>query len=312
MGTTYSIIYIDSTQTNYKKEIDSVLVDVNNSLSTYISTSTISRFNQCDSTSEVDEHFVTVFKKAKEVYKTTNGAFNPAVMPLVNYWGFGYDKSNVSRDSFKVDSLLLLTSFGSVKLIEKEGIFFALKHLSKFQLDFSAIAKGYGVDVVGGYLESKDVNNYMVEIGGEVLCKGRNENNQAWRIGIDQPKESSLKRNLQAIVELENAALATSGNYRNFYEKDGKKYVHTINPKTGYPEISNLLSVSILSDDCMTADAYATAFMVMGVDSAKAFINRSKSSSIECYLIYSNDQSQLEDFMSEGLKQILSKPETNH
>lgn len=267
-------------------------------MSTYIPTSLISQFNQRDSMRqlEVDEHFANVYNLSRDVYFATAGSFNPTVMPLVNLFGFGFEKMG-EVDSMKVDSLKNYLAFDSVILltIGTENVgkkYIVFKQIANVQLDFSAVAKGYGVDVVGLLLEGKGVKNYMVEIGGEVRVRGINKSNELWRIGIDKPREDlGGGHEFEAIAQLDNESMATSGNYRNFKEKDGVKYVHTINPKTGWPEVNNTLSVSVIAKDCATADAYATAFMVMGVDSA--FKVAAGNPELEAYFIYSDTNGNL-------------------
>jgi thiamine biosynthesis lipoprotein len=311
MGTTYHITYLDPDTVNHQNSIDSVLLAVNNSMSTYIPTSMISQFNQRDSMRqlEVDMHFAKVYNLSREVFFATSGSFDPTVMPLVNLFGFGF-KNLGTVDSFKVDSLKAMIQFDSVVLVtimpetvsEKYIVF---KKVPNVQLDFSAVAKGYGVDVVGLLLESKGITNYMVEIGGEVRVLGTNKDGELWRIGIDKPEEAAIPGvDLNAIIQLDNESMATSGNYRNFKEKDGKKYVHTINPKTGWPEINNTLSVSVVAKDCATADAYATAFMVMGVE--KAYDIALADTALEAYFIYSGPNGELLTKQTPGLDKKLT------
>lgn len=295
MGTSGSIKYITEKPVNYQKEIDSLLVDVNMSLSTWIDSSTISRLNN----KEIS------FKKAMDdlrlnqneristrIYKETNGSFNAAVMPLINYWKV----QNKNEESYQLEADSIL--------IDSIVLFINSNNPFNKSYDFSAIAKGYGVDVVAEFLESQGIQNYMVEIGGEVNCKGKNKNNQYWKIGIEEPNEEV--RNIFEIVQVQDAAMATSGNYRNFKVLDsGQKIVHIINPKTGYPEISNLLSASIITDNCMEADAYATACMVMGLDTCYDFIL--KMPDLECYLLYSDENGQIQKKYSPGFEQYMVK-----
>ena len=293
MGTYYAIKYKEKDANPYKNHIDNLLKTLNNSVSTYISTSLISQFNQApaDSLVKVDSYFSEIFGTAKEVYETTDGCFYPTVMPLVNFWGFGYTKNEKKFENPPIDSLLQLVDFESVILIDSldsasKPLFFVKKLKKNIQLDFSAIAKGYGVDIVADFLESKGIENYLIDIGGELRAKGKNANDKIWRIGIDKPIEDVKKRDLQQIISLDGKAVATSGNYRNFYVKDKQKYVHTINPKTGFSEISNLLSVSMFAENCMLADAYATACMVMGYKEAKKMVL--KNDKIDALFIYSD------------------------
>jgi thiamine biosynthesis lipoprotein len=280
MGTYYTIAYFDSLNRNLQKEIDSVLVDYNNSLSTYIPTSEISRFNKQDSVKFSYSYFYPVMKRSEEIYKITEGAFNPTVMPLVNAWGFGPERKSEVPQSL-VDSLLDLVSFESLEYNES-GI---LKTKKGVSLDFSAIAKGNGIDVVANYLKTQNIRNYMVLIGGEANCLGGNEDGKGWVIGIDNPKfaEEGGEEGV-GYFAMKGKSVATSGNYRRFYMKDGKKYAHTIDPKTGYPVAHSLLSATVFAPDCTTSDAYATAFMVVGLEKAKELV--AKDNSLEAFFVY--------------------------
>jgi len=303
MGTTYSVKYHDVGKRSHKNAIDSLLVAVNQDLSTYIEDSHISVFNKPETrTQKGTLHFDKTFMKAKEIYQKTDGAFDPTVMPLVNYWGFGYTpkKPVTEVDELKIKDLMKSVGFDKI-VAPKFGVYAKLDE--GIQLDFSAIAKGYGVDVIAEFLDKKGIENYMVEIGGEVRTKGKNPRGEWWLMGINTPSEDASTRDLQAKVQLQNKALATSGNYRNFYEVDGKKYAHTINPQTGFPEANTLLSASIFANDCMTADAYATACMVMGID--RAFELVSTYSGVEGYFIYSNNKGDMQVKYTKGLEQFL-------
>ena len=299
MGTTYSIKYLDSLNRNFKLEIDSVLVALNNEVSTYEPESFISLFNKSEETfqyvnllekgAKKPTHFKANLEKSKEVFKNSNGYFDPTVMPIINYWGFGYtEKRAVEKvDSAKVDSLMQFVGFNKItQRTAQDGWVYLVKESSGVQLDFSAIAKGYGVDLVAKLLTQKGIKNYFVEIGGELVVKGVNPQNKWWMIGINTPSEQADITAIQSKVELQNQAMATSGNYRNFYEVNGVKYAHTVNPKTGFPEKNTLLSASIFAADCMAADAYATACMAMGLENAKDMIN--ELDNIEAYFLYSD------------------------
>ncbi|NJK85167.1 MAG: FAD:protein FMN transferase [Bacteroidales bacterium] len=253
-------------------------------MSTYVPNSIISRFNRNETGVIPDEHFLTIYKKAVEVNKKTNGAFDITVAPIVNAWGFGYTEKN-DADSAKIDSLLQYVGMDKL-ILEGKTI---QKKDPNVMFDFNAIAQGYSVDLVADFLESKGISAYMVEIGGEIKAKGKNPKNSKWRIGIDRPIDNNVipGATLQNIIEISNYSLATSGNYRKFIEKEGRKYGHIINPKTGYPEYSNMLSVTVIAKDCMVADAYATSFMVMGKDKTIEFLNNNRE--LEAYLIFSDD-----------------------
>src|SRR3972149_1833175 len=310
MGTTYHISFLPSDKqdrssnaTDFQAEIDSLLVEFNNSVSTYIPSSTISKVNKQDTLIEVDDYFVKVFKKAQEVSEKTDRAFDVTVMPLVNGWGFGYTDT-IRMDSAVVDSLRLLVDYRNVSLVEKDGKFYVRKKDKRIQVDFSAIAKGYGVDLIGMLLEEKGIENYMVEIGGEVRAKGKNEKNEWWRIGVEKPVDDASASNheLKDILKLENKSLATSGNYRNFYYRNGKKVSHEIDPKTGYPAMNNLLSVTVIADDCMTADAYATAFMVLGLEKTLDYLQQ--DTTLNAYLIFADEKGEMKITYTYAVKEM--------
>lgn len=295
-GTTYQILYIDDR--NFQRSVDSILIAIDNSLSTYNKRSIITNFNQADSVLEVDAYFIDVFNMAKEVYTTTGGAFNPTVTHLVNAWGFGF-KNTEKTDSATIDSLLQFTNFDLITI--KDNI--ATKQNKNMMLDFNAIAQGYTVDVIADFFDKKNVENYMIEVGGEIIAKGKNAAKKPWRIGIDKPMENQEERILEAVIKLENAALATSGNYRKFYEKDGFKYSHTINPTTGYPVTHTLLSATVVTDKCALADAYATAFMVVGLEKSKEILIANPT--LEALLIYANEDGTLSSYSTPNLTETI-------
>lgn len=296
-GTSYHITYESKRGENLQEEIDTLLADFDKTFSIYLPGSIISRINRNEPDVIINEHFVKVFNKAYEIYKATNGFFDITVAPLVNAWGFGFTQA-ANADSSMIDSLLQYVGMDKVILEGKK----IQKKYKEIMLDCNAIAQGYAVDFIANYLDHKRIKNYLVEIGGEINTRGVNEKGIIWRIGIDKPIENNLipGTNLQAVIQLHNRSLATSGNYRKFYEKDGVKYAHSIDPKTGYPVLSNLLSATVLAEDCMTADAFATAFMVMGLEKTKDFLLKHKE--LEVYLIYSDDQGNYQVFITDGLK----------
>jgi thiamine biosynthesis lipoprotein len=297
MGTTYSVKYLSETGTNYRQGVDSLLKVINQSVSTYIWESEISLFNRRKSIGFESPFFLPILKISEEVYSKTDGAFDPTVMPLINAWGFGPGQRQ-ALDSAEVDSLKNLVGFDKV-IYNEDSVW---KTQQNVQLDFSAIAKGYGVDLVAEFLQSKGIENLMVEIGGEVVCLGKNARGDYWVIGIDNPVRSETGDWIQARVRLKNQAVATSGNYRNFYEENGQLYGHTINPKTGYPIVNELLSASVFAKDCITADAYATSFMVMGLEKAKELLNINPE--LGAYLIY-RENDQLNSFYTENIKELI-------
>jgi thiamine biosynthesis lipoprotein len=297
MGTiVYNVKYIDKCVEGLDQEIAQELLAFNASLSTYIPTSEISTLNKQESFAFQSSYFYPVLKKSKEIYRATGGTFDPSIGPLVQAWGFGVDKSIPTLDSTTVDSLRAIIGFDKVSFNEDE-----VNIPANFQLDFSAIAKGYAVDVIAELLESKGISNYLVEIGGEVRCRGENEEEKAWSLGIEDPTVSADEQRLMAIVRLRDLSLATSGNYRNYYEQDGKVFAHIIDPRTGYSAKHNLLSASVFASDCMTADAYATAFMVLGLEYSKEII---AAQDLDAILIY-RSKSGIVSFVSEGIKPFL-------
>ena len=310
MGTYYSVIYKDVQNANHQAAIDSLLKEINAELSTYIPTSTISSFNTGEDGVIVNQgtkkHFKMVFDRSKEIYEDSEGAFDPTVMPLVNYWGFGYTKKEPkAKDEMAVDSLLQLVGFDKVDILELDGgaeIQYQ-KNEPQMQLDFSAIAKGYGVDQVGELLERRGVKHYLVEIGGELRARGKSKPDKHWTVGINTPKEGAKTQDVHTVVQLKEIAIASSGNYRNYYEENGVKYAHTINPKTGKPELSRLLSASVFATDCMTADAFATACMVLGLERADSLI--SGNDGLEAFFIYSDEKGELQTKASAGMSHYL-------
>ncbi|HKJ06291.1 MAG TPA: FAD:protein FMN transferase [Flavobacteriaceae bacterium] len=297
IGTTYSIKYISNNEINFESKIDSIVKAINKSTSTYIETSDISKINNGDSTVVVDEHFKNVFKKSKRIYNETNGYFDPTVGVLVNAWGFGPEKNIETVDSLKIDSLLKFVGFNKVELLQNNTV---KKIFPEIYFDFNAIGKGYLVDCVGRMFEENGVANYMVEIGGEIRAQGINENKKPWRIAIENPNFDGT-RSLAEIIELNNESIATSGNYRKFrIDSLGNKFVHTINPKTGYAKESNLLSASVIAKmDCADVDGYATAFMAMGLDKTKAFLTQHPE--LKALLIYANENGELAIYKTDNL-----------
>jgi thiamine biosynthesis lipoprotein len=298
MGTiTYTVKVVGNKPVGLQQGIDSLLVAFNASLSTYIPTSEISEFNKTNSTSPT-RLLKEVYLASKEMYEKTNGAFDPTVGPLINRWGFGPDKKINAPDSTTIDSLLLLVGFEKVAfqndlLTKDPGVY----------LDFSAIAKGQGVDEVGKWLERKGITNYMVEIGGEVRCRGKNEKGEVWSIGIEDPTVAQFEQRLFAIAKMTDRSLATSGNYRNYYKQDGQVIAHIVDPRTGFTAKHNLLSASVFAPDCMTADAYATAFMVLGLEESIALAESTPG--LDAVFIFSTPD-QLDVYVTTGMSEAIT------
>ena len=255
---------------NLQKEIESQLAQVDASLSPFNKRSIITAINENRDTT-VNKMFTDVFTLAMKISDITDGSFDITVAPLVNAWGFGF-KGGAMPTRHQVDSLKRLVGYRKVSLANGR----VTKSDPRIMLDCSSIAKGYGCDVVAHYLRSKGIDNYMIEIGGEIVTRGISEKRLPWKIGVTKPTDDSLNVNqeIQTVINVTDKAMATSGNYRNFYYKNGRKYAHTIDPATGYPVQHTILSSTVIADDCATADAYATAFMVMGLDKAKAVLSR--------------------------------------
>ncbi len=286
-----------------KEDINQLLIEFNQSLSTYIPDSEISRFNEEGNFSYKSDYFLPVLEISKEVFEVASGAFDPTIGPLVQAWGFGPNKQIPDLDSSMVDSIKSIIGF--------QNVTFALLSVSmpiNYQTDFSAIAKGYAVDVIGEFLERKGVQDYLVEIGGEVRCRGLSDKMKSWSLGIEDPTVKNDVRKILAIVRLNDRSLATSGNYRNYYEKDGQLYAHIIDPRTGYTAKHNLLSASVFASDCMTADAYATAFMVMGLEQSKSIINQ--QSDLDAILVFRDVNGKLKTYVSDGIKPFIEKNKT--
>ena len=298
-GTTYSITY--QCDSNLQKSIAAELQKVDDALSPFNKKSVITAVNE-NREVELNDMFVEVFNMAKKISDDTQGAFDITVAPLVNAWGFGF-KTGTNPTSRDIDSLMAFIGYQKVRLDNRRLV----KQDKRTMLDCSSIAKGYGSDVVARFLESRGVTNYMVEIGGEIVTKGISEKRLPWKIGVTKPTDDSLSvsQDLQSVINVTDKSMATSGNYRNFYYKGGKKYAHTIDPHTGYPVQHSILSSTVIADDCATADAYATAFMVMGLEKAKVLLKRHPE--LMAYFIYSDEKGQNKTWFSDSLKDKITE-----
>ncbi|BDS14688.1 FAD:protein FMN transferase [Aureispira anguillae] len=310
MGTTFSISYLDSTGVDFSTALNDLLIDINQAVSTYEENSEVSIFNKKADSIYVEKkgHFARNYNNARYVYQQTKGWFNPSVMPLVNYWGFGYTEKKMvtNTDSSTIKDLLRLVQFDSIQVTEiLPNQLLLTKKEKGLELDFSAIAKGDAVDQVGLLLERFNIHNYYVEIGGEVRARGTTITGFNWRTGIRAPKEGTAAQELQVAIELPNLSLATSGNYINYYldKNTGMKYAHTINPHTGYPEKNRLLSASVFTKKCALADAFATSFMAMGLD--QAFELASTIPGIDAYFIYSTPTGDLKTKYTSGVASLM-------
>lgn len=300
-GTMYHMVYESPNGKDLQDEITLKLEEYTKIFSTYDKESTISKINNNIDT-KLEPEFITCFKKAMEISKITHGAFDITCGPMVNAWGFGPEEKEKMTPEI-IDSLKAITGYQKVKLENGKII----KENPHMKLDMSAISKGYTCDLMGDFLRQKDCKNYMVEIGGEVVAKGKNAKGNIWTIGISKPDEDAFfaSNDYQAKVHLPDHALATSGNYRNFYVEDGKKYAHTINPKTGYPVQHSLLSSTVLANNCMTADAYATSFMVLGMEDGIEIVKEHPE--LKVYFIYADNDGNNQVYMSDNFQQHLVK-----
>jgi thiamine biosynthesis lipoprotein len=280
-GTIYNISY--QSEKDLIDEIEAALQKIDLEFSMFNEQSTVARLNRGEKVKR-SPMFEEVYRLAQTIHQETNGAFDITVAPLVNAWGFGFKHESMPT-SHQVDSLLKVRD----------------------QLDFAAIAKGYASDVIARLLRDHQVQNFMVDIGGEIVTQGISEKRVPWKIGVTKPMDDSLSvsTELQTVLNVTDIAMATSGNYRNFYYKGGKKYAHTIDPKTGYPVQHSLLSATVLAKDCASADAYATAFMVLGVDRAKKVLERHPE--LMAYFIYATDQGENAVWFSPSLKEKIAQ-----
>jgi len=286
-GTSYGVTYYSEANLNFETQFDSLFYVINKSMSTYQLNSDISKLNR-NETVLVDEHFIKVLEASQGIYKQTKGAFDPTIGILVNAWNFGPEQKVTNLDSLKINGLMQFVGLNKVNRINNS----ILKPKGTF-LDFNAIAKGYGVDVIAEFLESQHIENYLVEIGGEIRAKGINIEKQSnWKIGVENPNFEGEQSILKTIT-LYDEAMATSGTYRKFkIDKNGNRYSHIIDTKTGYPSKTNILSISVIAKNCMTADAYATAFKIMGIKNVKSFLKNHPE--LKVFLIFENEKNEFE------------------
>jgi thiamine biosynthesis lipoprotein len=296
-GTYYNIKYQSPNGTDLQDEINNELKRLTNIFSHYEKEATISKVNRNEIT-QLEPEFITCFNSAMAISEITGGAFDITAGPLISAWGFGpEDRQTMTPE--KVEALKLICGYEKIK-IENEKV---VKEIPEMTLNMSAIAKGYTCDLIVDFLKTRGCENYLVDIGGEVVARGKNDKGRIWTVGIREPLEDPLRTDLNAAVKLPDKAMATSGNYLNFYEKDGKKYAHTIDPISGYPVQHSLLSATVVANDCMTADAFATAFMVLGKDLGIEIARQVPG--LEIYFIYADDKGENQTYMSEGFGELL-------
>jgi FAD:protein FMN transferase len=290
-GTYYRVTY--DSQIDYQKQFDSLFYVINKSMSTYQINSVISKLNRNEANT-VDNHFINVFEASKKIYQTTEGAFDPTIGIVVNAWDFGPEGKLENLNSHKIDSLMQFVGFDKVSRFEN-----TISKLNSTYIDFNAIAKGYAVDVIADYLKSQNISNYLVDIGGELYTKGINaEKQKSWKVGVENPNFDG-SQSINTVIELKDQAMATSGTYRKFKtDEDGNRYAHIIDTKTGYPSKTNLLSISVIAENCMVADAYATTFKAMGIEKVKIFLKSHPE--LKVFLIFENEGKELETLSLNG------------
>ncbi len=301
-GTTFTITYEDIESRDFSDEISVLFSDFDRALSSWVPDSEISKFNAGEDLVYTSPYFYPVLLKSKEVFDNTNGAFDPTIAPIVNAYGFGPEGRLSLPDSIMIDSLIKLVNFDYI-IFDTIGV---KRLVENVQLDFNGIAQGYSVDVIANFLKEKGLLNFYVEIGGEVYAQGVNMKGKPWQIGIVNPSEDpELQRDLKLIVRLQNKALVTSGNYLAYYEEDGVKYAHTISPISGRPVQHTLLSATVLAPDAITADAYATAFMVLGLEASKKLL--AQNADLEAIFIYSGESQTFQTYYTEGIRKDVIK-----
>ena len=297
-GTYYAITYFDNLNRNFQEEVDSILEAFDQSVSVYQSNSIVSRINRNENNVQLDDWFVGNFVLAQEVSSQTNGSFDITIAPIANIWGFGTYEKPDSVNTQLIDSLKQYVDYKKIKIVNNRIV----KENAGIQLNFNAIAQGYAVDVLSDFLVSKQIEDFLIDIGGEIYAKGQKPEGKAWKIGLELPEDNAELRNYNQVVKLHNQAVATSGNYRKFYMIDGMKYAHSLDPKTCYPVRHSLLSVTVIAKNAALADAYATAFMVMGVEETLLFT--SNHPEIKAYLMY-DENGEVETIMSEGFEEYI-------
>ncbi len=297
-GSTYHIVYEYRENKALEKDILSILDRINRSLSIYDPNSLISRINRNDTTAMLDADLERVLRTGQEISEKSGGAFDLTVGPLVNAWGFGFTAREKVTPQM-IDSILQFTGYHKISIVDGK----LRKQDPRIMIDPNALAPGYAADVIGEFFESKGIKNYLIEIGGELRCMGVNREGHPWRVGVDKPLENTLEREIEQVLNLSGLSVATSGNYRKFYEEDGVKYSHTIDPKTGYPARSNLLSATIVTRESIYADAWATVCMVIGLERSKELMNQVPG--LEGLFIYGAEDGSFKEWRTSGMNKLI-------
>lgn len=306
-GTFYSIKYLskESNPPLDKYYFDNLFAAIDSSLSIYKPYSLVNKYNNRDSLLTDDPWLIEMVLQSDKVFLESDGAFDPSVVHLVNAWGFGPDSKSYGAD-VSIDSLLKISGWDKVDFeILADGSMLLKKKVKGIKIGFNAIAQGYTSDIIANKLEQNNIHDFLIDAGGELRAQGVNQKGEIWKIGIDKPVALQESREIVAVIPLENASVATSGSYRKYYEVDGVKYSHAISPKTGKPVDHSLLSVTVISDSCSLADAYATAIMIMGVDKGKDFL--SNHPEIDAYLVFSDSLGELQSYTTKGIEEALKE-----
>lgn len=298
-GTTYHITYLSPEGANYQKEMESILEEIDRSLSLYRPGSLINQFNSGERGVHMDRYFKEVVKKGQQVSERSGGAFDMTVKPLVDAWGFGRERHSKVPDSDRIAALLPMVGY---RLLEIKGDSLIKKHPGVL-IDANGIAQGYTLDVLADFVEERKIKNYLIELGGEIRVRGGNEEGRSWRIGIEAPPgPGSDAEPLSRLISVSGKGLSTSGNYRRYFESGGKHYAHTIDPRNGYPTQNNIISVTVVAPDCITADAWDNALMVLGLPAAFELLQ--KQDELEAFFIYYDENRQIADTSTIGFKEF--------
>lgn len=300
-GTYYAITYFDDENRDFAPNIDSLLKAFDQSVSLWVDESIISRVNRDDTTVVLDDIFKYNFYLSKEISALSDGYFDFTVSPLVEAWGFSF-KQKQKLNPFRIDSLRQLVDFRKVQIVNGNVV----KEDPRMRFDFNAIAQGYSVDLIAQFLSKRGIKNYVVDVGGEIYALGNKPDDEPWRVGVEHPApDKDAERTIQLVVRLDGKGLATSGSYRKYYEEDGKRYSHFIDPKTGYPVQHNLLSVTVLAKNAAEADALATAFMVMGKEKSLSLLTSLHD--VDAFFIFWGDAGEYETYATPGFAALIEE-----
>ena len=302
-GTYFIVKYVSDDTTNLRPQIDSIFNVIDNSLSLYKPGSLINQFNEQASV-EMDEHMANVVRRSIEISKATNGAFDITVKPLVDAWGFGVHKP-AQRTVPAADTLKKILSYVSYRYLKVSGRTL-IKQKKEVQIDCNGIAQGYTTDVIAHFLQQKGITNYLVDVGGELTASGNNQRGRTWTVGIETPSAQVQDVPAQAVQELDNRAITTSGNYRRFFEQGGTHFAHSIDPATGEALHSNIIAVTVMAKDAITADGFDNALILMGVDKGLKFVSKHPEYALEAYFIYKDKAGKITVAFSAGYKKLLT------